>query len=161
MLIYRIVGRWRSLKPIPCANGSSFQPNPASHVLAYFRCEEYVLGGKIDFLIDTGADITTIMPDDRENICIPRRALHEECPLAMRGIGGTIPIRYVRDLTLQFYSASGKALDPLKLERIGVLCPPKEVRRAYKGTPSLLGRDFLDRCHIDIAEDEIILTYED
>jgi len=146
-----LAGRWKERLPIPSPTGGAFTPSPAPHFLVRFHCAQHVLGGEIDFLMDTGADITTIMPDDRETICIPNRALVDGCPPAMSGIGGLVPIRYLHDITLQFPDPDGKPLEPIRLERISVLCPLRELRAAYRGTPSLLGRDFLSHGKIELS----------
>jgi len=146
-----LVGRWKRQRTLQLPTGESFTPRPAPHFLARFRCAQHVLGGEIDFLMDTGADITTIMPDDRDAICIPGRAMVDGCPSAMRGIGGAVPLRYVQGVTLQFLGADGHALEPIALDRIGVLCVPLEIRPSYKGVPSLLGRDFLERGKLSLS----------
>ena len=71
----RLAGRWQEPRQITCEDGTTVELPRAPRILAYFRCSAYVLAGSIEFLIDTGADITTIMPDDRANIVIPSYAL--------------------------------------------------------------------------------------
>jgi hypothetical protein len=155
----RLVGRWKKQKIIQLKSGEAFEPGPAPHFLVYLQCKEHVLGGKIDFLVDTGADLTTIMPDDRETVCIPDRVLRDGCPPGMRGIGGIVAIRYLHDVTFQFCGVGGSILKPLHIERIGILCPLKKFRSAYKGAPSLLGRDFLKRCRVDLSDAGVFLDW--
>lgn len=123
MAVYELAGKWRR-RTLKLENGATIELPPAPRILAYMRSYEHRLSGNIEFLIDTGADYTTIMPDDRANIVVPDYALVHGYPEVMVGVGGG-------------------------------------VGRAYKGTPSLLGRDFLNRCRLDISEDRIILHFED
>jgi len=111
-----------------------------------------LLRGNIDFLADTGADITTIMPDDRDRIGIARYAVVQGCPPTMLGIGGGTPIFYLHDVTLLFCGVDETTHETIALPRIGVLWPPHASRRFYKGAPSLLGRDLLCRGRLEISE---------
>lgn len=157
----RLAGRWQDPRQVTCRNGIIAELPRAPRIVAYFRCEAYLLAGSIEFLIDTGADITTIMPDDRANILIPPYALVEGCPEVMLGVGGGVSIKYLEKVTLEFQDEEGKVLSPIPLDRIAVLSPPARQRRAYSGAPSLLGRDFLSRCHVDLASNYILLCYQD
>lgn len=158
MVTHKLVGRWQHLPPIPCPDGSTFEVPSVPRMAVYFRCPNRMLAGSIDFLIDTGADVTTIMPDDRDNITIPGFALSDGYPNQMAGVGGTVPIKYLLNVTFEFKNDSGLTVGPIPLERIGVLCPSPQHRRAYQGVPSLLGRDFLNRCNCEFSKFSIILN---
>ena len=157
----RLAGRWQEPRQITCQDGTTVELPRAPRIVAYFRCSAYVLAGSIEFLIDTGADITTIMPDDRANIVIPSYALVSGCPEVMIGVGGGVPIKYLENVALEFQDEEGEVLPAIALNRIGVLNPPARQAGAYRGTPSLLGRDFLSRCRVDLTTDSILLCYRD
>lgn len=160
MAIYKLAGRWRR-RTLKLENGSAIELPPAPRIVAYIHCRKHHLSGTIEFLIDTGADYTTIMPDDRANIVIPDYALEHGYPEEMVGVGGHVSIGYLKDVTFRFQDISGQMIKAISLEQIGVLCPPHQIAKVYKGTPSLLGRDFLNKCRLDIAEDHIILHFEE
>jgi len=157
--VQRLAGRWTPRADVDCAGGTS-PVKPWPTIRAYFRCPDRVLGGVVEFLIDTGADQTIIMPNDRESICIPNWCLADGCPPVMGGIGGGLPVRYLHDVTLTFQAQDGSTLPPIALSRIAVADPPAASRRIYDPSPSLLGRDFLSLCSIDISEAGVFLEYE-
>lgn len=156
MAVHRLAGRWQPLHSIPGKNETKLQRAPQPHIRAHFQCPKQKLGGVISFLIDTGADITLIMPDDRQNICIPNRLLVDGYPPFIGGIGGRLPLRYLKSITLEFPDESGERTVPFRLGQIAVACPAQ--RKQYKGTPSILGRDFLSGCTINISSAAISLV---
>ena len=99
------------------------------------------------------------MPDDRQEICIPNRLLVNGYPPSIGGIGGSVPLRYLKSITLEFHDESGKQIVPFRLGQIAVACPAQ--RKDYKGVPSILGRDFLSGCTINISSAGISLVCED
>jgi len=158
MAAHRLAGRWQLLLPIPRENGTKLQLAPQPHIRAHLQCPKQKLGGVISFLIDTGADITVIMPDDREEICIPNRLLVDGHPSFIGGIGGGLSLRYLRNITLEFHDESGELIVPFRLDQIAVACPKQT--KYYKGKPSILGRDFLSGCAINISSAGISLLCE-
>jgi len=157
MAVHRLAGGWQPLPSIP--GKTKLQRAPQPHIRAHFQCPEQKLGGVISFLIDTGADITVIMPDDRQNICVPNRLLVDGYPPFIGGIGGGLALRYLKSITLEFHDESGEQIVPFRLGQIAVACPKQ--RKPYKGVPSILGRDFLSSCTINISSSSISLVCED
>jgi hypothetical protein len=117
--------------------------------------------GVIDFLIDTGADRTSISTDDAERLSIYDLPLVGGCPPRARGIGGDMPLRYLQSVALLFHGPEGQEPASWSLTEIAVLFPNSAQRKAgaFSGCPSLLGRDFLDHCHLDISREEIRLHF--
>ena len=159
MAVHRLIGRWKQLPPIAGKDETKLQVPPQPHIRAHFQCPKQKLGGTISFLLDTGADITLIMPDDRQKICIPNRLLVDGYPRFIGGIGGRVPLRYLKSVILEFPDESGEQIVPFRLGQIAVVCPAQ--RKPYRGQPSILGRDFLSSCVINISSSSISLVCED
>lgn len=151
-------GYWKTRAAIIEGNAKVEIP-PAPHIKCYLRCPEKTLSGKLDFLIDTGADFTTIMPDDRQTLVIPSRYLTDGVPSMMFGVGGGTPIKYMQNITFEFKNEDA-AIQTIQLERIAVLAPATQHRRLFKGVPSLLGRDILNNCAFEFTPKTVILEYE-
>ncbi len=90
----------------------------------------------ISFLVDTGADRTILMPDDTIRSGIDVSKLHGCEPVG--GVGGTLTTFHEHALLV--FSESKKNL---YLYKLSVLIAP--LGEPLAKTPSLLGRDILDR----------------
>ena len=107
------------------------------------------LGNKIiaiNFLIDTGADITTISPLDAINNQIDFSKLEKKKGITI-GIGGAQSCEYeIRDVGFRFRGVDGNPIYA-KLDRIDVIDPgPEEKRNSHAFMiPSLLGTDMLQK----------------
>jgi len=162
----RFVGRWEEVPLRRCPNGMEWQVPPRPRIAAIITVAAHGIKGIVDFLIDTGADQTVLMPDDLTTLGITSKHLVEGCPSLTRGIGGArIPIKYLGDVTLEFQGPGGEASVPITMERMAVLFPSRNERRnksgpRYRGMPSLLGRSFLDLCHFDVSRDGVLIHYE-
>ena len=104
----------------------------------------------IDFLLDTGADLTSIRRDDRD--LFGTEAVRTGSGLSpeasMSGIGGAVHTYAVEGAEYVFQSEDGP-LQPLTGRTLIALDPGAE------GVPSLLGRDILDLMLFCISEREI------
>ncbi len=160
MPVHHLVGRWAKRQPAKC--GTLIVPTcPAPSIVAILTCG--ALSGAVDFLIDTGADRTIIMPDDAEALGVKLDALSPGCPDSSRGIGGLhVPVKYLVDLSLAFAVDGATELTEIHVPLIGVLCPPREARRRgqFRGLPSLLGRSFLSLCVMELSAAAVLLHYE-
>ena len=97
----------------------------------------------IQFLLDTGADTTTISPRDAANSKIDFDRLSRSEQMIF-GVGGAQDGIYeMRDVTLAFAGTDGrmirKALDSVDIVMPGV----RLARGMYSQMPSLMGRDVL------------------
>ena len=107
------------------------------------------LGNKIiaiNFLIDTGADTTTISPLDALNNHIDFSKLEKYEGVTI-GIGGAQPRVYeIRDVVFRFRDVDGN-LSYAELDHIDVMDPdPEEEKNLYAfKIPSLLGTDMLQQ----------------
>ena len=108
----------------------------------------------IDFLLDTGADLTSIHRDDRD--LFDTEAVRTGSGLSpeasMSGIGGAAHTYAVEGAEYVFQSEDGP-LQPLTGRTLIALDPGAE------GVPSLLGRDILDLMLFCISEREITLDW--
>ncbi len=95
------------------------------------------LAGNISFLVDTGADVTTIMPDDSKKLGIDL-SLMSGAETAT-GIGGSVDTTTDPSL-LTFFEQN---TDKLRLYSMPLDFISPNSHTA--GMPSLLGRDVLDR----------------
>ena len=107
------------------------------------------LGNKIiaiNFLIDTGADITTISPLDAIYHQIDFSKLEKKKGITI-GIGGAQSCEYeIRDVVFRFRGVGGNPIYA-ELDRIDVTDPGPEEKRDLHAfsIPSLLGTDMLQK----------------
>jgi predicted aspartyl protease len=167
MPTHHLVGRWEEIPERRCPNGLVAKTAPWPRLAAIFSCENGGLRGVVDFLIDTGADQTILMPDDAERIGITNNHLVAGCPSQTRGVGGIgVAIKYLRDVTFEFQAEGNVTTPPITFEQLAVLFPSRDSRRghsaqSYSGIPSLLGRSFLQQCRIDFSAPAVLLHFED
>jgi len=163
MTIHHLIGRWEKRPAARCLNGQSISTADAPRIATILACERLDISGPIDFLIDSGADRTIIMPDDCEALGVRISDLQEGCPNISKGVGGwCVPIKYLDGVTLEFLTPDNGLTETLILERIAVLSPSRKERRNghFNGLPSLLGRSFLGLCHVDLTKEGVFLHYE-
>ncbi len=105
------------------------------------------VSGRIDFLVDTGATVTSLHPDDGRRIGCPFDELRD--PRNMVGVGGSN--QYFREPAIVvLYRGSG--VRTLDIELLVSKPQPTSVsdpRPVVNRLPSLLGRDVLNRMRMD------------
>lgn len=127
--------------------------NPLSALYVEARVELPRLGvsEKIGFLVDTGADVTCLHPTDLDKMGVP---LSQPAPggVGFTGVGGALEY-YREDATLYFETQDGSTLTFYCQIYIS-------QDLAVEGLPSLLGRDFLNRCRLlaDNPENQVLIT---
>lgn len=95
---------------------------------------------EVHFMVDTGAAVSALMPNDSEGLGIDYAALPVE-PRTYIGAGG---IAYTRVISaLLIFEEPGVGFYVYRNPHLSVLEPRPEYRRA--SVPSLLGRDILNR----------------
>ena len=108
----------------------------------------------VDFLLDTGADFTSIHLDDR--LFFDARSVRTGAGLtpaaAVSGIGG-VPLSYAVEAAEYVLEGESGLLPPLR-GRAHIALEP-----AARGVPSLLGRDILDLMLFCISDREIALDW--
>lgn len=119
------------------------------------------VSGVIDFLIDTGADYTTISVDAAQLLGLYDLQLSAGCPPSVRGIGGVVPLRYLPSSTLVFHGPEGQEPAIWQVGNLAVLYVDEAQRRnpTFRGTPSLLGRDFIQHCRLEINREDPMLFF--
>jgi hypothetical protein len=100
----------------------------------------------VSLLVDTGADFSTIHPEDAHTLGIDfRHAFAGAVPTAVGGVGGTAH-EFREPAILIFRHISGER-DELLLQ-LGIAAPSESNR----GLPSLLGRDALSHYRLTFQE---------
>ena len=109
--------------------------------------------GTVRFLIDTGADVTVLSPADS------LRVLRDDAfaidfagdprSLRLMGIGGGSH-HVVRDAVLTLYSTEGERRSLAMPILIAEPAPPRLAEPGPPQPPSVLGRDFLRRFHLEL-----------
>ncbi len=110
---------------------------PASYVQAFVVFPRLQLSATVDFLIDTGADNTCLHPSDIVKLSIDYRKLKRVFSSSGRETGGEIQ-GCVFDIHICHRTASN----------------------AIQGLPSLLGRDFLNLCAVQMDKSRNRVTLE-
>ncbi len=106
----------------------------------------------VDFLIDTGADMTCLHPQDAARLGVSYDRIQPMGSVTSVGVGG--PLEYYREeATLIFRDQDDTEL--LFYCHIHISLSP-----AVAELPSLLGRDFLNRCSLlaDNPENQVLIT---
>lgn len=158
MTTKKLIGYWLELEPYGTQENPVFSP-PEPRIKATLRCKEYQLAGEVDFFIDTGSTLTTISPKDRDRIVIPPYALKKEYPDMIRfGGGERVPMRFLLNIILEFSTQEGTK-ESIFREKIAIACPSAQQKSKLKKLDSILGRDFLQQCRIDLAAPLLSLEY--
>ena len=101
--------------------------------------------GHISFLVDTGADRTTVHPLDGARLSVDYENLVWSASAV--GIGGK-RVKQAPERALVVFSQPGKALYVYDMD---VLIAPQDHSATSMRIPSLLGRDILDRWEMRYA----------
>ena len=109
--------------------------------------------GTVRFLIDTGADVSILGPDD--SLAVLGSAAFaidfagDPRSLRLMGIGGGAH-HVVRDAVLMLYSTEGERHSLAMPILIAEPAPPRLAEPGPPQPPSVLGRDFLRRFHLEL-----------
>ena len=115
---------------------------PAPYIKARVVLPNLGVAGEVNFLIDTGADVTFLHPEDVDRLGIDFRQLSPDALERAAGIGGGSGY-YRENATLTFQDSAGPELH---CELVVFIRPGPDP--ALQDAPSLLGRDFLNRCDV-------------
>ena len=99
------------------------------------------LAATLDFLIDTGADNTSLHPGDVARLAISYRRLRKTTMVFPNGIGGSMGY-YREPAILYFRDTTG----PLRRFLCEIHICQRTDEKGVQGLPSILGRDFLNLC---------------
>ena len=110
------------------------------------------IDGRVHFLVDTGADITVLHPDDGIDLHCPFDAL--ENPAEFVGVGGTLRY-FMEPASITF----GEGPDAEEFDLLISIGKPNPVTA---GLDSLLGRDILNRLTMlyDFRRRRLMMTQE-
>ena len=127
---------------------------PAPYITARVVLPGLGVAADVDFLIDTGSDVTILHPEDVNRLGIDYRQLNPGTLEATVGIGGESDY-YRESATLTFQDSSGVELS-CELD-VFILQGPAP---ALLDAPSLLGRDFLNRCDVRLNRSQSLARLE-
>lgn len=112
----------------------------------------FKIRNKISFLVDTGADKSTISPSDALLLRVPYDKLNDQNVESALGVGGVS--RVFKERSGLFFLDSN-AIFFYEMD-IGII----ENSEKTKALPSLLGRDILDRWKMSYCRPANVLTFE-
>ena len=127
---------------------------PAPYIKAQVILPDLGVAGEVNFLIDTGSDVTFLHPEDVGQLGIDYRQLNPDTLERAAGIGGGSG--YCREnATLTFQDSAGLELSC----ELDVFINPQPVP-GLLDAPSLLGRDFLNRCDVRLNRSQSLARLE-
>ena len=118
---------------------------PAPYVDSIIQFPRLGIGGPVDFLIDTGADHTSIHPSDAAKLGVDYRRFRGKQIVNFGGIGGQLGY-YPESGVLVCRDTSGD----FRLCDITIYICQKSTQQNIEGLPSLIGRDVLSLCTLRI-----------
>lgn len=127
---------------------------PAPYLKAQVTLPNLGVAGEVNFLIDTGADVTFLHPEDVAFLEIDYRQLNPAAREGTVGIGGRSDY-YRETATLIFQDSAGGELSC----ELDVFINPRPDP-ALLDAPSLLGRDFLNRCDLRLNRSQTLARLE-
>lgn len=125
---------------------------PSPYVKGYVELPRLGAAGPVHFLVDTGADTTTLHVRDRRNLGIALSGLSQQRFL-VRGVGGVIP--YAKEPAVVWLFDSGAGA----WRSFSVMLDLYAGEEEEEEIPSLLGLDVLNRCRcvLNASADSVLL----
>lgn len=127
---------------------------PAPYIKAQVILPDLGVAGEVNFLIDTGADVIFLHPEDVAHLGIAQGQLNPEAWERAAGIGGGSGY-YRETAVLLFQDSAGRELR-CDLNVFIHPGPDSDLQDA----PSLLGRDFLNRCDVRLNRAQSLARLE-
>lgn len=120
---------------------------PAPYVQAVVLCPNITAFRSVRFLVDTGADYTVLSARDVSLLKFSRDSLDAKTRVAVGGLGGKKTWFYTVDATVIFGEPENSWYQWVTRIFICDIWTQPVSDEAW-GVPSLLGRDFLNRCQM-------------
>ena len=118
---------------------------PAPHIGAWLAIPSLGWVGDVEFLLDTGADATTLLPDTSSRLGIDIRSIMSPV-VRVHGVGGGVSCKSVEaDISFPDESHSN-GHRKFSLQLVLVEGETSGEREGKGLTPGLLGRDILNLC---------------
>ena len=112
----------------------------------------------VDFLVDTGADSTCVHPPDVLALDVERDVLNFRHSTESQGIGGSL--RYIPHRALLIFDQDdGHVLWQCQIDICDIWSNPQSAAE-LASLPSLLGRDFLSLCNMQMNTSQGILSFD-
>ena len=116
-----------------------FKSDGHAYLRGYVYLPRFGVGEYVDFLVDTGADVTSLGPNDGETLNFPFDEL--ENPIRMSGVGGE-QIYYDEPADISF-----RGID--RIYRFRIILSVGKPSEETDSLESLLGVDILNRMRMD------------
>ncbi len=130
---------------------------PAPYVRAFVYLPEVDLGKTIHFLVDTGADSNCLHPRDVAAMGIDPNDLHSAQPIETAGIGGALDYQRT-ECVLLFDTTEGLVAWSGEIDICELQAPSPD--HYLQLLPSLIGRNFLNLCHLSANASANSLTID-
>ena len=127
---------------------TGFHTLPAPYVQAAVLIPKIPSQGLVNFLIDTGADNTTLSLLDIERIALDYRKLNLRSPVPVKGIAGEV-FFYQVQAVIMFRDEN----NDLYAFNMDIHIPKRGDRRKIneqRQLPSILGRDIINQCKLTV-----------
>jgi predicted aspartyl protease len=132
---------------------TGFHTSPAPFVQAYLLLPKLNIEGLINFLIDSGADITTLSILDAERLSIDYRRLQHNL-VNVDGVGGEQSF-YQEDALLMVRDESSETY--MFQIKIDITRRIKAKIKQQRRLPSVLGRDIMNQCNLIVNYQQAII----
>ena len=116
-----------------------FKADGHAYLRGYVYLPRFDAGEYVDFLVDTGADLTTLGPDDSETLNFPFDEL--ENPISVSGVGGE-QIYYDEPADISFRGTD-------RIYRFRIILSVGKPSEETDDLESLLGVDILNHMRMD------------
>ena len=128
---------------------------PAPCVEARVHLPRLALSGTVDFLLDAGADATTLHSDDVAKMPIDLSTLAQES-ISVRGVGGEM--RYVQEEAFVYREDDDTGGWHGFSNHVHIA--PQDEHDAVGDLPSVLGRDILNSCRSTLDAGQSLVELE-
>ena len=126
---------------------TGFHSSPAPHVQAFLLLPRLDVQGLVNFMIDTGADITTLCLIDVERLNINCRRLQRRSLVSVDGIAGE-QLFYQEEAVLMMRDEDAETY----IFQIEIDIPKRTKAQVnqQRRLPSILGRDIVNQCNLAV-----------
>jgi len=138
---------------------TGIHPLPAPHVQAFLFIPRLNSSGTVIFMIDTGADNTTLSLIDIERLNINYRRLRPSSLIPVAGLGGDQRC-YQEEAAIIFRDDNGATCSFSSKVWIPKKGRTSEEREQQRKLISVIGRDVISHCHFNVDYQKDLVELE-